>query len=95
MMPPEVCPLCGADIPAGAKACPECGSDEHTGWSEAAYYDNLNLPDKDFDHDDFLKREFGGGRLAPRGIPWFWWGVAILVVAGLLYLWLLQPDRTK
>ena len=44
-MNPEVCPNCGAAVPRKAKACPGCGADETTGWSEAAYADNLDLPD--------------------------------------------------
>ena len=39
------CPHCGADVPADALACPECGSDQETGWSEAAAYDDLLLYD--------------------------------------------------
>jgi ribosomal protein L40E len=88
-MPPDVCPHCGAEVPPGAKVCPECGSDERTGWSEKAHYDNLNLPDENFDYDDFVKREFGGKQTVPRGIHWFWWIIAVLVIAGLAYLWLL------
>ncbi len=88
-MPPDVCPHCGAEVPSGAKACPECGSDEKTGWSEKAHYDNLNLPGENFDYDDFVKREFGAGQVMPRGVHWFWWIVGILVIAGLVYLWLL------
>ena len=86
-MTPDICPNCGAEVPPGAKACPECGSDERTGWSEKAGYDNLNLPDEDFDYDDFVKREFNGEQLVPRGIHWFWWMVTILIVAGLICWW--------
>jgi uncharacterized membrane protein YvbJ len=39
------CPHCGAQVPSGATACPECGSDNETGWSEAADYDDLLLYD--------------------------------------------------
>jgi zinc-ribbon domain len=88
-VPPDVCPNCGAEVPPGAKACPECGSDEQSGWSPEARYDNLNLPDENFDYDDFVKREFDKERSLPRGIHWFWWLVAILVIAGLTGLWLL------
>lgn len=88
MMPPEICPNCGAKVPRSAKACPECGSDELTGWSQKARYDELNLPDENFDYNDFVKREFGGEPAVPRGVSRFWWIVAILVIAGLLYLWL-------
>jgi hypothetical protein len=83
---PDVCPNCGAELPPNAKACPECGSDEETGWSEEARYDNLNLPDKDFDHDEFVKKEFGPEPVKPHGIAWFWWMVALLVAAGMMLL---------
>jgi rRNA maturation protein Nop10 len=85
-MSPDVCPNCGAEIPPKAKACPECGSDEQTGWSEEARYDNLNLPDENFDHDDFVKREFGPEPFKLRGISWFWWVVVVLVVGEMLFL---------
>ncbi|MGH7952742.1 MAG: zinc-ribbon domain-containing protein [Limisphaerales bacterium] len=87
-MPPEICPNCGAEISPNAKACPECGSDENTGWSETARYDNLNLPGEQFDHEDFVKREFGGEQFIPRGIHWFWWLVAVIILAAFFWLWL-------
>ncbi len=88
-MPPEICPNCGAEVPPDAKACPECGSDEKTGWSEEARADQLGLPDESFDYKDFVKREFGPQRPIPRGIHWFWWIVALVVVATLL-VWFLR-----
>lgn len=84
----ETCPHCGADLPRGAKACPECGSDEQTGWSDQARYDNLDLPDEEFNYDDFVKREFGGGKAKSGGLHWFWWLVAVLVLAGFTFLFL-------
>ena len=87
-MTPDVCPNCGAKVPGGAKACPECGSDEQTGWSDEAHYSNLNLPDENFDYDDFVKYEFDTGGLKPREISWFWWLIAILVLAAFVVLWL-------
>lgn len=82
----DSCPHCGADLPPRAKSCPACGSDEKTGWSDAARYDGLDLPDENFDHDDFVKREFGGQPLVPRGIHWLWWLTAILLIAGFVLL---------
>ena len=87
-MTPEVCPNCGAEIPRNAKACPECGSDEKTGWSKKAHADNLGLPDEEFDYAEFVKEEFGAGRAKPHGIGWFWWVIALLLVALLLFLFL-------
>ncbi|HOK78702.1 MAG TPA: zinc-ribbon domain-containing protein [Verrucomicrobiota bacterium] len=84
MSAPDFCPNCGAEIPQGAKCCPECGSDEETGWSEQARYDALDLPDDQFDHDDFVRREFEPDRFKPRGMRWFWWLVAAGVLAAFL-----------
>ena len=85
-MTPEVCPNCGSDVPARARACPECGADENTGWSEESAYDGGVLPDE-FDYDQFVEREFGGKSPIPPGIHWFWWLVSvILLVAVALYL---------
>jgi transposase len=86
-MPPETCPHCGADIPPHAKACPECGSDEQTGWSDQARYDNLDLPDENFDYDEFVKKEFEGKAPVPEGIRPFWWAVAALLLLALVWLW--------
>ena len=84
-MTPEYCPNCGAPVPRGAKACPECGSDEKTGWSEYAHVGGLNLPDEEFDHEEFTRREFGAGEIRPRGISWFWWIAALLLAS--FFLW--------
>ena len=54
-MTPEICPNCGAEVPPKAKACPECGADEATGWSEEAQASGLDLPDENFDYNDFVK----------------------------------------
>ena len=80
MAAPEICPQCGAEVPPKAKACPECGSDETTGWSEDAQHENLGLPDENFDYGDFVKREFGGPQVKPRGLHWAWWLLAIIVL---------------
>jgi len=75
-------------VPRGAKACPECGSDEETGWSEGAHEGNLDLPSEDFDYDKFVQDEFGKPKPKPHGIAWFWWVVAIGVIAVFLLVWL-------
>ena len=75
-------------MPTKARVCPECGADEQTGWSEVARTDGLDLPDQNFDYDDFIKHEFGDGRPVPRGIHWFWWVIAFLLVAAFLSYWL-------
>ena len=87
-MTPEICPNCGAEVPPKAKACPECGADAATGWSEEAQASGLDLPDENFNYDDFVKREFGGKSPVPRGIHWFWWVVALVLAAAFVAFWL-------
>ena len=85
---PEICPVCGEDVPRRALACPQCGADHNSGWREDAdTYDGVDLPDNDFNYDDFVKQEFGS-RAKPPGLKTIWWIVAIaLIVAFVLYLY--------
>jgi predicted nucleic acid-binding Zn ribbon protein len=86
MKAPEECPVCGADIPRGARACPECGSDEKTGWSEKARYDELGVPDDEpFNYDDFVRREFGGQK-PKRKNQTLWIVVAIIILLAFAYM---------
>lgn len=85
---PFICPNCGADVPAKAKACPECGSDEKTGWSENTVYDGTGIEDPDeFDYDDFVRREFGKGARRSRR-EWLWWVIAVAVLVAFLLLFI-------
>jgi uncharacterized membrane protein YvbJ len=86
----ENCPHCGADLPRGVKACPECGSCEKTGWSDETAASGLDIPDQDFDYEEFTQREFGKAeKVVPRGVSPIWWVVAvvilILVVLGFVF----------
>lgn len=85
---PGTCPNCGVDVPRGASACPGCGADERTGWSEQASVDRLDLPgSEEFDHDEFVRREFGGrGAQRSRNRQWVGWVAAGLLLA-LLGWW--------
>jgi hypothetical protein len=82
---PDFCPVCGSEVPPEAPCCPECGADDQTGWSETATAQRLGLPDDEFDHDEFVREEFGQpNRVKPKGVSWLWWVVAIALV--LLFL---------
>jgi hypothetical protein len=74
------CPVCGEDVPAGAKSCPECGACEKSGWSEDAAYDGLGLPDEDFDYEQFVDEEFEGGA-KKSGRQKLWIVVAAVLLA--------------
>jgi uncharacterized membrane protein YvbJ len=83
---PDVCPVCGDDVPRDALACPQCGADHNSGWREDAdAYDGVDLPKEDFSYDDFVKEEFGS-QAKPAGLKTIWWIVGIaLIVALVLY----------
>jgi len=77
---PKIYPVCGEDVPRTALACPECGADHNSGWREdAETYDAVDLPDEDFNYEEFVKREFGSSRRPV--IKTVWWITAILLVA--------------
>lgn len=81
---PEVCPVCGEDVPPGAAACPECGADHLSGWREDADETGaLGLPDEDVNYDEFVEKEFGGG-MKPGGIGWVWWAAAVAALLAFL-----------
>jgi len=83
---PQVCPVCGEDVPSTASACPECGADHNSGWREGAEtYDAVDLPDEDFNYEEFVKQEFGSAArpVAKR----VWWITAILLIAALIAIY--------
>ncbi len=83
---PKVCPVCGEDVPRTALACPECGADHTSGWREdAETYDAVDLPDEDFNYEEFVKHEFGSSRRPV--IKTVWWIIAILLVAAFIAIY--------
>ncbi|MGD0057852.1 MAG: zinc-ribbon domain-containing protein [Verrucomicrobiia bacterium] len=84
---PSLCPNCGAEVPAKARACPECGADEKTGWSDDTIYDGTDIEDPgEFNYEDWKRREVDGRGPRRTGKQRFWWIVAVLILA--LVLWL-------
>ena len=83
---PEVCPVCGEEVRRDAVACAQCGADHNSGWREHAdTYDGVDLPEDDFNYDDYVKQEFGS-QAKPAGLRTIWWLVGIaLIVAFVLY----------
>jgi uncharacterized membrane protein YvbJ len=78
---PEICPNCGAEVPPNALVCPECGADHKTGWSDFAEEQRLDLPDDEFDYDNFVKEEFSNKKnKGIQQIPLLWRIAAILLI---------------
>ena len=86
---PEICPVCGEDVPQGARACPGCGADHDTGWSDEANETMVDLPDDNFDYEAFVEREFGSGA-RPAGIRLVWWVTAIILVVAFIGVYLFR-----
>jgi hypothetical protein len=90
--PPEVCPVCDADVPPNAKACPKCGACYNSGWKEdddsdeeEIDYDVLDLPEEVYDEEDRRAME---SRHVKRIIPPKWrWIALILVLIWLVWFW--------
>jgi hypothetical protein len=84
---PEICPVCGEDVPRGSLACPECGADHKSGWREDGMtYDDVSLPDDDFNYEEFVREEFGPAS-RPTGVKAVWWITAILLIGAFLALY--------
>jgi len=78
--------VCGEDVSPIAVACPECGADDRSGWQEdAEAYDGVDLPDNDFNYEEFVKQEFGSSRRP--AIKKVWWITAILLIAALIAIY--------
>lgn len=91
--PPGQCPVCGEWVYRKQAACSSCGACGDSGWREEADYDGLDLPDSDFDYNEFVSREFGKGHLRRIGEGKYsslWWWVAMAVLAALIAGLLLQ-----
>jgi len=82
--------VCGTEVPPSARACPECGADDTTGWNEdRAVYDGLDLPDDEFDYNEYLKKEFGNAEKTGRKTNklWIWLiliGIALVALTLIL-----------
>ena len=85
---PEVCPVCGDDVPRGALACPECGADHLSGWREdASSVDAVGSAGEDgFDHDEYVAREFGEPAARPRGVKPVWVFTALALLAAFAWI---------
>lgn len=82
---PKECPVCGAAVPRGARACPECGADERSGWNEDdTRYDGLDLPDEAFE-DHRERKPVARGRT-----NYLWPVVASILVLALILIFVFR-----
>jgi len=86
---PSECPVCGAAVPRGARACPECGADERSGWNEDdTRYDGLGLPDEAFGDDTAAR---GPRRRMPRsGLHPLWVAAGAVTLLALILIFVFR-----
>lgn len=82
-----VCPFCGGEVRVG-KPCPGCAKKvkkpARKPWEQSKSKDGLDLPDGDFDYDDFIAREFGKAPHRVLGLKWYWWALAVALLVAMI-----------
>ena len=82
-----VCPFCGCEVRVG-KPCRGCAKKTkkpaRRPWEQDKSADGLDLPGEDFDYEDFVAREFGRAPHRQTGLQWYWWVLAVIVLAGMI-----------
>lgn len=80
-----LCPFCECEVRVG-KPCPTCRTAADGGkkpWERDKSSDGLDLPATDFDYDEFVAREFGEAPHTKSGLKWYWWALAIVLLAAM------------
>ncbi len=84
------CPFCDSEVEVG-KPCPGCAKKDRKtkptkkSWEQGRSADGLDLPDEDFDYEDFVAREFGKAPHRQTGVKWYWWLLGVLVLIGMMF----------
>lgn len=83
-----VCPFCEREVRVG-EPCPGCAKKKvrkarnRKSWEQSSSLDGLDLPDEEFDYEDFCKREFGKSPHLKTGLKWYWWVLAVVLLVGM------------
>lgn len=88
-----LCPGCDKEVAVGSRACPYCNPPQKArkrpkpvasrskwSWHQESTAEGLDLPDEDFDYDEFVAREFGRKPHRRIGIKWYWWLTALILL---------------
>jgi hypothetical protein len=85
-----LCPICDREVAVG-QHCTHCSKKksrprrERKSWEDDGHADGLDLPDDDFDYDEFIAREFGNAPHRKVGIAWYWYVVALLLLIAFIF----------
>ncbi len=84
-----ICPFCESEVRVGT-LCAKCKKADakskkgKRSWEQDESSDGLDLPDEDFDYNDFVAREFGSAPHRQSGQKWYWWLLAIAALAAMV-----------
>jgi len=81
------CPTCGDEVRVGSAGCRKCRGINQTDWP-----DGVDLPEdaEDFDYEDWKKKEFGkAAKIKPHQLPWKYWLAGIVLLAAMIWGWVL------
>ena len=84
-----LCPGCGDEVKVGSKGCPKCNRLDPWEIEGNDIYDGLDLPDDDFDYDEFVDREFGKS-VSTNRLKFVWWISAVILLIALIFAWVLN-----
>jgi hypothetical protein len=79
-----LCPFCGSDVRVGIPCLGCAKKTKKRSWEQPPSQDGLDLPDDDFDYDDFIQREFGKLPHRRFHLPWYWWALGVCLILTLL-----------
>lgn len=91
-----ICPTCGAEVTVGGE-CPGCApvkkprrkkvaAGQKKPWEQDEMYDGLDLPDDEFDYDEFVSKELKRAPHRKIGIRLYHWITALVLVVLLLLM---------
>lgn len=84
-----VCPFCECEVRVG-EPCPGCAEKakrtilKKRSRQQHQSPDGLDLPDDDFNYEDYIAREFGRVPHRALGIKWYWWMLGFAVLASMV-----------
>jgi hypothetical protein len=89
-----LCPRCDQEVTVGSH-CPRCSKPakpkkststrERKSWEKDSAYDGTDIPDDDFDYDEFIAKEFGKNPIHKSGLAWYWYLVAVFLLLSMAY----------
>lgn len=84
-----ICPYCDSEVQVG-RPCAKCerkakkSKRRKKSWEQDPSADGLDLPDDDFEYNEFVAKEFGASPHRQTGLKWYWWALAIAIFVAML-----------